>query len=53
MADVWEYKVVEQRWSDPTAREKSLNDLGKEGWELVTTDQFMGQTWLHLKRKVG
>jgi hypothetical protein len=29
----WEYKILEWNVGDPT---RSLNDLGQEGWELVT-----------------
>lgn len=33
---VWEYKVVELSNGHEGGR-KALNDLGKEGWELVST----------------
>jgi hypothetical protein len=31
---IWEYKTISWGGGDPTP---SLNDLGKEGWELVTS----------------
>ncbi len=34
---VWEYKVERDNWD-----EKHLNDLGAEGWELVTVDSARG-----------
>jgi len=33
-AAVWEYKTLDWGGGDPT---DSLNDLGKQGWELVTS----------------
>ena len=34
----WEYKIVSIRYEED-ASQNGLNDLGKEGWELVTTFQ--------------
>ena len=36
MAKKWEYKVVSLEDQSEGAREKLLNALGQEGWELVT-----------------
>lgn len=34
----WEYEVVEDLGKDPKAR---LNELGKEGWALVTANPYI------------
>jgi|GEM_PF-1072712 hypothetical protein len=34
----WEYEVLEDLGSDPKAK---LNELGKEGWTLVTANPFI------------
>ena len=48
---VWEYKALDWGGGDPTA---SLNNLGKQGWELVTSraygDQLQSPTTFFLKR---
>lgn len=34
----WEYEVLEDLGADPKAR---LNELGKEGWALITAKPFI------------
>ena len=50
-AMVWEYKTLTWGGGDPT---RSLNDLGQQGWELVTSrgygDEGTSQTLYVLKR---
>jgi hypothetical protein len=51
VAVVWEYKILYWSGGDPT---DSLNELGKKGWELVTTrgygDEPQSQTSFCFKR---
>jgi hypothetical protein len=48
---VWEYKTLYVGGGDPTS---SLNDLGKQGWELVTSrgygNEHQSQTLYVFKR---
>jgi hypothetical protein len=34
----WQYKVTEIPLADAAAQESVLNELGSEGWELVSTE---------------
>jgi hypothetical protein len=48
----WEYKTLEWGGGDPT---RSLNDLGRQGWELVAIrgygDENQSQTLYVFKRR--
>ena len=48
-APVIEYKVTSYNQRQPQAFEASLNDLGKQGWELVALD-FGGAAFAILRR---
>lgn len=38
----FEYKVIQtSKYADPAAMEQELNDLGKQGWELVSVLRHM------------
>lgn len=36
MLTFWEYRVVHAQLNDGSAGERTLNEFGMEGWELVT-----------------
>lgn len=36
----WEYKVVQARLRDGEVTETVLNELGQQGWELVTVNSM-------------
>jgi len=46
----WEYKIVILKGGSYEAREKTLNQLGVEGWELVT---IYDASIAYLKRPLG
>jgi hypothetical protein len=46
----WEYKVAS---GVPTLSVVNLNDLGREGWELVTAIEHAGKVFFYFKRPVG
>ena len=48
----WEYKVLSFD-SNKTSRdiEKEINNLGNEGWELVTATNSNGNKAIYLKRR--
>jgi Domain of unknown function (DUF4177) len=47
-----EYKVIEERFGNPTETEKTLNDMAAQGWELVTISTLgpIPSRWLYFKR---
>jgi len=56
MADKWEYKFIfnpKAILKMDTAIEKELNNLGQDGWELVSFDAVQVNTiYFILKRKL-
>ncbi|WP_425396970.1 DUF4177 domain-containing protein [Aeoliella sp.] len=48
LATRWEYQVISQ--SANTIASKPINQLGKEGWELVTVVPNSGNVHLYFKR---
>ena len=59
MKDAWEYKVIDitpQITGSPGQKvEETLNQMGEEGWELVSALRcsLMEPTRLYLKRRTG
>ncbi len=39
MSKQWEYKVEDISWAAEARKERHLNFLGAEGWELVSVDE--------------
>lgn len=47
---IWEYLVLEVKFSGLTEIEKKLDTYGAEGWELVAVSAFTMTQYLYLKR---
>ena len=55
MSNRWSYKVVELKpgllGMKADATEEALNQLGLQGWELVSVVQAGMRLWLYLKKE--
>ena len=51
----WEYKILQilQSSASLMSQESKLNELGKEGWELVQWDLRDGVYRFYMKRRKG
>jgi len=47
---MWEYLVVRLHINKPDHVEKTLNDWGRDGWELVTVCWQIGWSTAYFKR---
>lgn len=47
--DAFEYKIIISDATSLRDEERMLNEMGKEGWELVSIKQFMN-SWFYFKR---
>jgi len=47
---MWEYLVVRLHINKPDHLEKTLNDWGRDGWELVTVCWQIGWSTAYFKR---
>ena len=47
---VWQYKQVARKLSESMPNEDELNQLGKDGWELVSVLNHADVLYLYFKR---
>ena len=47
MSEKWEYARLELRWNkkQPLMDIKGLNEMGREGWELVSIVRYNQTSW--------
>ena len=45
MVDTWKYRVIREERGEDNKVETRLNELGKEGWELVAVDSNDPNYW--------